>query len=204
MIYTAALKGTNPDDANVCNIPTDAEELCIIAVTAAPAKIPKIGLCPNVTKSVLNTCDSLKGCTASDIISIPINNIPKPIIIDDISLCAIFFAVIIMITPTITTTGAITAGLKNFAHSTLETSQPVTVVPILAPIITLIDCVKSIKPAFTKPTTITVVAEELCIIAVTIVPSKTPITLFCVSAFKSCFILEPAAFCKPCAIICIP
>ena len=44
MIYTAALKGTNPDDANVCNIPTDAEELCIIAVTAAPAKIPKIGL----------------------------------------------------------------------------------------------------------------------------------------------------------------
>ena len=37
------------------------------------------------------------------------------------------------------------------------------VVPIFAPIITPIACVKFIRPVLTKPTTITVVAEELCI-----------------------------------------
>ena len=37
----------------------------------------------------------------------------------------------------------------------------VTVVPIFAPIITPIDCLRDIIPEFTKPTTITVVADEL-------------------------------------------
>ena len=40
-------------------------------------------------------------------------------------------------------------------------SHAVTVVPIFAPMITVIDCFKVIIPEFTKPTTITVVAEEL-------------------------------------------
>ncbi len=37
----------------------------------------------------------------------------------------------------------------------------VTVVPTLAPMITLMACLKVMSPEFTKPTTITVVAEEL-------------------------------------------
>ena len=37
----------------------------------------------------------------------------------------------------------------------------VTVVPIFAPIITPMDCLSVIIPEFTKPTTITVVADEL-------------------------------------------
>jgi hypothetical protein len=41
-----------------------------------------------------------------------------------------------------------------------EMIQAVIVVPILAPIITVTDCNKFNKPAFTKLTTITVVAEE--------------------------------------------
>ena len=40
-------------------------------------------------------------------------------------------------------------------------SQAVTVVPIFAPIITPMDCFKVITLEFTKPTTITVVADEL-------------------------------------------
>ncbi len=55
------------------------------------------------------------------------------------------------------------------------TSTDVMVVPILAPIITPIACVKFIIPAFTKPTTITVEADELCTIAVTNAPTATPI-----------------------------
>ena len=55
-------------------------------------------------------------------------------------------------------------GMENAAILTLnpkrEMIQAVTVVPILAPIITVIDCSKVSNPAFTKLTTITVVADE--------------------------------------------
>ncbi len=40
-------------------------------------------------------------------------------------------------------------------------SHAVTVVPTFAPMITLIACFKVITPELTKPTTITVAAEEL-------------------------------------------
>ena len=42
-----------------------------------------------------------------------------------------------------------------------ERIHAVTVVPMFAPIITLIAWRRVIRPEFTKPTTITVVAEEL-------------------------------------------
>ena len=55
-------------------------------------------------------------------------------------------------------------GSAKAAISTLnpktEMSQAVTVVPTLAPIITPMDCPRVSSPAFTKLTTITVVAEE--------------------------------------------
>ena len=41
-----------------------------------------------------------------------------------------------------------------------ETKMPVTDVPILAPIITVMDCMSVSNPAFTKLITITVVAED--------------------------------------------
>ena len=42
----------------------------------------------------------------------------------------------------------------------IETIQPVMVVPMFAPIMTPTDWASDIKPALTKPTTMTVVAEE--------------------------------------------
>ena len=55
-------------------------------------------------------------------------------------------------------------GRAKAAISTLnpkiEMIQAVTVVPMLAPIITLMDSASVSNPAFTKLTTITVVAEE--------------------------------------------
>ena len=46
-------------------------------------------------------------------------------------------------------------------NSLADTSHAVIVVPTLAPMITPAACVRFIIPAFTKPTTITVVADEL-------------------------------------------
>ena len=55
-----------------------------------------------------------------------------------------------------------------------DNNHPVTVVPMLAPMMTWIACLKFISPEFTNPTTITVVAEELWIIAVTPSPVRNP------------------------------
>ena len=59
-----------------------------------------------------------------------------------------------------------------------ETIQAVTVVPIFAPNITQIACVRVKISAFTKLTTITVVAPEDWITAVTPIPVRTAANLF--------------------------
>ena len=107
------------------------------------------------------------------------------------------FPTSIRITPAITAIGARRAGLKNSAHSTEETSHPVTVVPIFAPMITPMACFRFMIPALTNPTTITVVADELWITAVIPAPSSTPISLFFVKTSSKDFILLPAAFSRP-------
>jgi len=68
----------------------------------------------------------------------------------------------------------------------------VMVVPILAPIITPIACSRFIRPAVTKPTTITVVTDDDCTTAVTPAPVSTPLKRLPVSFSKIIFILSPA------------
>ena len=72
------------------------------------------------------------------------------------------------IIPIINAIGASVFGLKKVKIDPPDVSISinriicaVTVVPMLAPIITPIDCLRDIIPEFTKPTTITVVADEL-------------------------------------------
>ena len=65
---------------------------------------------------------------------------------------------------------------------------------MLAPKITGSACANFIMPAFTKPTTVTVVAAELWIIAVTPVPRASPFHLLLVSFSRSCSSFAPARF----------
>ena len=99
-------------------------------------------------------------------------------------------------------------GRAKAAMSTLnpkiEMIQAVTVVPILAPIITLMDSASVSNPAFTKLTTITVVAEEDWIRAVINTPVRTPVTRLVVIAVRILRNLSPATFCKPSLMIFIP
>ena len=100
------------------------------------------------------------------------------------------------------------SGRAKAAMSTLnpkiEMIQAVTVVPILAPIITLMDSASVSNPAFTKLTTITVVAEEDWIRAVINTPVRTPVTRLVVIAVRILRNLSPATFCKPSLMIFIP
>ena len=80
----------------------------------------------------------------------------------------------------------------------------VTVVPIFAPMMTLIDCLSVMSPEFTKPTTITVVADELWITAVTPRPVRSPANLFVVNRLSRSFKPFPARLSKACPISVIP
>ena len=82
--------------------------------------------------------------------------------------------------------------------------KPVTVVPMLAPMITPTACAKVINPAFTKPTTMTVVAEELWMTAVTANPIKAPMYLLVVSRSIIVLSREPAANSNPSPINFMP
>ncbi len=65
-------------------------------------------------------------------------------------------------------------------------------------------CFKVIMPELTKPTTMTVVAEEDWITAVIPAPTATPRKRLDVRRSRICFIRLPAASSSPALIICIP
>ena len=83
-------------------------------------------------------------------------------------------------------------------------SWAVMVVPILAPRITPIAWARVMNPELTKPITITVVADELWMMAVTPAPTITADTGLEVMVSKNCLSRLPASFCNPLDMICIP
>ena len=85
-----------------------------------------------------------------------------------------------------------------------EIIQAVTVVPILAPMMTLMDCDKVSKPALTKLTTMTVVAEEDWTRAVINMPVNTPVTRLVVITVRILRKRSPANFCSPSLMIFMP
>ena len=85
-----------------------------------------------------------------------------------------------------------------------DTSHAVTVVPMLAPMMTPMAWASVSRPALTKLTTITVVAEEDCITEVMPSPVSTPLRGFDVMAERKLRMRSPAAFCRPELIRFIP
>ena len=131
----------------------------------------------------------------------PMKSRAKPIITSPIDLRRSFFEKIkISAKPII---GIAMSAIENLKPMS-DTNQAVIVVPILAPMITEIDSASVSKPAFTKLTTITVVADDDWIIEVTITPVNTPSTRFFVIDANIARILLPATFCSASLIMVIP
>ena len=139
--------------------------------------------------------------------SIPINSMPKPA-----SACPTYFSEFFLAKRIINAPINIAIGAIPVRFS--ETRTLVVVVPIFAPIImpitclsaiiTPIACVKFIRPVLTKPTTITVVAEELCISVVMRKPTSTARKRFFVIFSSKCLRRDPAASSSPSPISLIP
>ena len=86
----------------------------------------------------------------------------------------------------------------------IEISHAVIVVPTFAPIMIPMDSVRFNRPALTKLTTITVVAELLCMMAVISIPVITPLIRFEVIAERMWRIRVPATFCRASLMSFIP
>ena len=135
------------------------------AVRSAPARTPRIGFL-NQRSTSANSGTSLRGATAPLIESIPNMSTAKPTSIDAISFFLSFLENVSIATPIIARIGENEDGLSILIRKLSPLSpdkdniHAVTVVPIFAPIITPMAEWSFMMPAFTKPTSITVVAEE--------------------------------------------
>ena len=82
--------------------------------------------------------------------------------------------------------------------------QAVSVVPMFAPMMTLMAWARVSKPADTKETVITVVADDDCTAHVTSVPVSMPVKRLVVILPKIYLSCGPAIFCRASLIIRIP
>ena len=130
----------------------------------------------------MNAGTFLSPATASVMVSMPNISTAKPKRIPPTSFFLSLLANIYRITPITAKTGEKDDGFKRFSTRLspciLErlNIHAVTVVPTFAPIIMPMACLSFITPEFTKPTTITVVADDDCITAVTPKPNKKPLS----------------------------
>ena len=132
----------------------------MIAVTRAPTRIPRIGFLPSTANAFAKIGASVYGATEPDMKVRPTNRRPTPIQISPARLSFFFLENIKKAAPMATTSGAKNDGCKTFIASPREfkeTIHAVIVVPMFAPMMTPTAWVRFRIPAFTKPTTMTVV-----------------------------------------------
>ena len=132
----------------------------------------------------MNSCrkagTSAKPPTAEDMVSMPNISVAKPSSTVPVSFFLLSLQNMKKMIPTSASTGVKEVGFRSRTHMLSPLMPPrlsshaVTVVPTLAPMMTLMACRRVMRPELTKPTTITVVAEELWITAVTPRPVKKP------------------------------
>ena len=138
----------------------------MIAVRIVPERIPITGF-ENIISIRAKDGESLSPSIEPDMVSIPNISTAKPIIIVPMFFFLSDAAAIVITTPTAARTGVNEDGFNRRIKKlsplipVVESSHAVTVVPTFAPMIILIVCPSFIMPELTKPTSITVVADEL-------------------------------------------
>ncbi len=147
------------------------------AVISAPTRIATIGLL-SIIRISLNCGRSASGSTASLISVIPVIKREKPIHTEPTSFFLLLLQNMMRMMPISAMTGEKFSGFKSWTK-TLSLVMPdrlrihaVTVVPMLEPMITPTDWPSSMMPEFTRPTSMTVMAEEDWIAMVMTMPSR--------------------------------
>ena len=178
-------------------------------VNTAPIRTPRIGLLKAV-RILVNSGILARGATESLIRSIPNISTEKPTMMVPTSRFFALFAPIIIITPMRAIIGEKFSGLSMDRKklSVLRPFKPriqaVRVVPTLEPMITPTVCDKSIIPELTRPTSITVRADDDWMAIVITAPSTRLFPGLEVSVLSIPSSLPPATFSRLPDITCIP
>ena len=136
-------------------------------------------------------------------VSMPVNKMPKPIRIWPMLRFDGFLKNTNKMAPAKATMGAKVEGLSicrirlSPEISAMRMIWPVTVVPMLAPMMTPTAWGSSMMPELTRPMTMTMVPAEDWMSAVMSVPSKTPRSVEAVSFCRMVCILPLASFSRP-------
>ena len=153
----------------------------------------------NIMSRSWNTGLSARGLTDWLMKVMPVMRTAKPIS----TWPASFFRslpAIVMTTPIRATRGEKDSGLSIWSQKlslcmpVALNIQAVSVVPMLEPIITATVCESSIIPEFTRPTSITVMAEDDCMAMVITAPRARPFQRFEVMALRTDSSLPPTIF----------
>ena len=102
--------------------------------------------------------------------------------------------------------------MRNAGHTSVvilnekpaDIIHAVSVVPMLAPMITDMACTSVSRPALTNDTVMTVVAVDDCTATVVNIPVRTPETRFVVILLRTWRSCEPAIFCSASLMIFMP
>ena len=193
-----------------CRIPIEAAELWMTPVTIAPEKTPKRGFLKAVMMETKLSI-SFKGSMDADIMVIPCISMEKPMSIVPKSLLRCFLATIKRMIPIRAKISEKHEGFKSFKKILSPLSMPasdriqaVRVVPISEPKITPTVWGRFMMPELTKPTSMTVIAEEDWMAIVIIAPTVRPLNLLSVALLRSFSSLPPAVFLRDSDKILIP
>ena len=184
----------------LCRIPIDAAELWITPVTIMPASTPRRGKL-NAVRILVKLSISRRGAMEPDIMVIPCIRIAKPTSIVPISFFFCFLDAMISKMPISANISEKHLGSKSLRNMLSLLSIPdrdrihaVSVVPISEPNITPIVCPRSMIPELTKPTSITVIAEDDWMAIVMIAPIAKPLKGLSVAFLNNFSSLPPAVF----------
>ena len=151
--------------ARACRMATEAADDWIIPVNTAPTNTPSRGFSKAVS-SPANWGISARGLTAPLISSMPYIKMAKPIMMRPTSRRRWRLEPMISRIPARAIRGEKFSGFSRFTK-TFSLSMPVRdrihavrVVPMLEPMMIPMVCLNSMTPEFTRPTSITVMAEE--------------------------------------------
>ena len=202
MMGMAASAVIAPVMDRACKMPTAAEALWSTAVKRAPTRMPRSGLSKRSSSS-RNLALSFRGSTASDMALMPNMSTAKPSRMSPTCFLAVDLAVMRKIVPTMATAAVMVAVENRDTQPPpppmrdRHSSQPVTLVPTLAPRMMGMAWMPFIMPEFTKPTTMMVVAAELWMAAVTPRPSSAPLMGVLLSRQRMTSSLFPATRLSP-------
>ena len=144
---------------------------------------------------------SLRGSIEEDIMVIPCMRMENPRSIEPISLLRCFLATIMSIMPRSAKIREKQDGFKSLRNMLSPLSIPasdrihaVSVVPISDPKMTPTVCDRSMMPELTKPTSMTVIADEDWMAIVISAPIVRPLNLLSVALLSNFSSLPPAVF----------